>query len=102
MIILTIIIAFLAGIAIGGFIVYKMENKQINDLVDRCSDANKRLEDLLKQEEDFMESMWPKKNPHIAMGINVADYLRDKYLRAEGSEDRDWSDCEDESDNLYM
>lgn len=102
MTILTTIITFLAGMAIGGYIMYRLEAKEINELIERCSNANKHLEELLKQEEDFMESMWPKKNPHITMGTNVADYLRDKYLKAESAYDSDWSDCEDESDNLYV
>lgn len=44
---------------------------------------------------------------------NLANYLRNKYMRTDDSfedyelfenesENSDWSDCEDESDNLYI
>lgn len=99
MTILIAIISLLAGMAIGGGIVYMMEKKHLDALIERCNDTNEKLAEMIKQEEDFMESMWPKKKPHITMETNMADYLKNKYL---SNEDRDWSDCEDESDNLYV
>lgn len=112
--ILINIVLFLAGVAIGGYFVYKYEKKQIDDLIIRCNETSKRMEDMLKQEEDFIESIWPKSHHNITMGNNLADYLKTKYLSEEteasrrarldeaNQEDRDWSDCEDESDNLYV
>ena len=99
MTVLIVIVSLLAGMAIGGGIVYKWEKKHLDELIKRCNDTNERLADMIKQEEVFIETMWPKKNPHITMETNMADYLRGKYLN---NEDRDWSDCEDESDNLYI
>lgn len=93
------IIIFLAGVAIGGGIVYRMEKKQLDELVERCRDTNEKLAEMIKQEEYFMESIWPRSRPNISMNGNFADYLKDKYF---DQEDRDWSDCEDESDNLYV
>lgn len=108
--ILINIIIFLAGMAVGGGIVYQMEKKQLDELVERCRDTNEKLAEMIKQEEDFMESIWPKNRHNVSMDGNFADYLKDKYLAKETeasrgavcSEDRDWSDCEDESDNLYV
>lgn len=97
--ILIDIIIFLAGVAVGGFIVYLMEKKHLDELIERCNDTNKKLAEMIKQEEDFMESIWPKNRSDISMNSGVASYLKGKYFR---NEDRDWSDCEDESDNLYV
>lgn len=97
--ILIAIISLMAGVAIGGAIVYFWEKKRLDELVERCNDANNKLAEMIKQEEDFMESIWPKNRPDISMNSGVASYLKGKYFR---NEDRDWSDCEDESDNLYV
>ena len=90
MTVLITIIAFLAGVAIGGAIVYFIEKNNFDKLIDRCNEISEQLADMIKQEEDFMKSMWPKtySNPH-----KVIPYF---------SEDNDWSDCEDESDNMYI
>ena len=97
--ILTGLAMFIMGLSIGLVVAYRLEHKIVEELLKRCKDTNERLENMLKQEEDFMQSMWPKQRHNITMETNIADYLKAKYLSEESN---DWSDCDDESDNLYV
>lgn len=98
---LLALILLVGGMAIGGWIVYRWEKGEIEDLIKQCKEANDRLREMIQQEEEFINSMWPKHQHHITMETNLADYLKAKYFDEE-TETGDWTDCEDESDNLYV
>lgn len=113
MIYLLLFIAFILGMSVGGIFIYKHEEKIIKELNKRCADTSRRLDSMIKDEEQFIDNMWPNRNSHIFMQNNLADYLRDKYMRTESSfedyeifdeEDTtsEYIDCDDESDNLYI
>lgn len=85
---------FCIGLAVGVVIAYRLEHKNVEELLKRCKETNERMESMLKQEEDFMNSMWPKQNPHISTSSSVADYLKEKYLASEIEDEDEW-------DNTY-
>lgn len=91
MIILFLVIAFALGMCVGGYVVYRYEAKTIAELNERCAEANERLTVMIKDEEKFLSTMWPKYN-------SLGDYMKaNRDIRYS-----DWDDCEDESDNLYV
>lgn len=95
--IILAVVIFALGVGLGAFIVHKKEELIVSKLLNDCAECRNKLKDMIKEEETFIESMWPKPNPHITMETNLVDYLRQKYLQNEFE-----PDCEDESDNLYM
>lgn len=113
MIYLLLLIAFVLGMGAGGYFVYKYEEKTIAELIKRCADTNNQLNNMIKDEEKFIDNKWPNRNSHISMQTNLADYLRAKYLQTENGfedyeicddedTDSDWTDYGDESENLYV
>lgn len=86
------------GFVLGATCIYILEKKTIDRLIENCAESRTKLADMVKEEEKFLESLWPK-HRHIAMETNLADYLKAKYLSEETECE---SDCEDESDNLYI
>ena len=93
------IAAFILGMMVGALLICRWEETVLDGLLASCEDCRKRLDEMIKEDEVFVESVWPKQNPHITMESNLADYLKMKYLNNEGEFE---PDCEDESDNLYV
>lgn len=113
MIYLLLLIAFMLGMSVGGIFVYKHEEKIIKELTKCCDDTIEQLNNMVKDEEKFIDNKWPNRKSHISLQNNLADYLKAKYMQTENSfedyeifDDEDnipeWSDCDDESDNLYV
>ena len=90
MIFLLILIAFLLGMGVGGYIVYKHEQKIISELNKRCSEASERIEIMIRDEEKFISNMHPVHDdtPILKQG-NLVNYLKAKYINSE-------------NDNLYV
>ena len=90
---------YFIGLVTGTVIVYKHEKKILDRLIKDCNDCHEKMSAMIKEESAFIENMWPKQYSNITNVNSVADYLKKKYL---DNEPQDWSDCEDESDNLYI
>ena len=102
--ILAVFAALIFGGSVGFIVAYYMQKKTIDELCEHCRETSEKLTKISTEYEEFIksvyeESRWPKQQSHITMHDNLADYLKSKYL---SSETNDWSDCEDESDNLYV
>lgn len=94
------------GVCVGYLVAYFREKKHVDELLDCCEKTSEKLAKLSTEYEDFMKAAhdldrWPKHSAHIPLKDNLADYLKNKYF-GDGPEDTDWSDCEDEVDNLYI
>jgi hypothetical protein len=93
------LIAFIFGMFAGGYVIYKIEEEAIEKLNRECTETTRKLNEMIRDEEKFIETMWPKQRPNISLENNLTDYLRHKYLKEETEFE---PDCEDESDNLYI
>ena len=81
MTILLLFIALFVGMYIGAYFMYKRDKKFIDDLEKRCTEANERLDVMIRDEEKFLSTMWPKYN-------SLGDYMKAKR-------DNENLDCDD-------
>ena len=96
---LLLLIAFGLGLCIGGYFVYKHEERIITELNTRCSEASERLNTMIKEEEQFIATIHSNIAECFSMPDDLVDYLKAKYMH-EASPST--SDNEDEIDHLYI
>lgn len=102
--IVAVFAALIFGGCIGFIVAYRLQKKTIDDLCENCRDTTEKLNKISSEYEEFMksaceESRWPKHTTSFTNASSLTDYLKNKYLLTETEFD---SDCEDESDNLYV
>ena len=81
MTILLLFITFVIGMYVGGYFIYKRDRKTIIELNKRLSEVNERLDVMIRDEEKFLSTMWPKYD-------SLGDYMKAKR-------DSENLDCDD-------
>lgn len=102
--VLAVFAALIFGGCAGFIIAYAIERGRITELTKQCKECSEKLSKLSKEYDEFVksaytESHWPRQVSTFSGPNAFADYLKDKYL---DTETEFVSDCEDESDNLYI
>lgn len=84
---------FLLGVCVGGFIIYKIEEKEFKAMTEQCEALVIEEQRLRQEREEF--------NDHKMMETidDVPEYLRDKYYI---SEKQDFTDSDEDLEEVYV
>lgn len=84
MYILLTILMLVIGIYVGIYVSHKRDMRAINDLTERLYETTERLNVMIRDESQFLETLW---NRYTSLG----DYLKSQ----QGNENLDWDGCDD-------